>query len=88
MAASGGTLDLFPSPKLRLWPFGRGLPDVAHFPSKLMHQLKEINASANGGHVFKNINNLLCSSYREQIKKFKGSMKTGSGAVDIYRPKL
>ena len=50
-------------------------------------KLKEIDSSANRDHIIKKIN-YLHSSYRKEMKKVKSTMKTGSGADNIYQPKL
>jgi len=53
----------------------------------LVEKLKEIDSSATKSVVVKKINNLR-SSYRKELKKIKESTRTGSGADDVYQPKL
>ncbi|XP_026819049.1 uncharacterized protein LOC113558324 [Rhopalosiphum maidis] len=53
----------------------------------LVEKLKEIDSSATRSEVVKKINNL-SSSYRKEIKKVKESTRSGSGADDVYQPKL
>ena len=55
--------------------------------SRLLEKLKEIDSSATKSSVVKNINNLR-SSYRKEFKKVKDSMKSGTGADEVYEPKL
>ncbi|XP_022162645.1 uncharacterized protein LOC111028339 [Myzus persicae] len=59
--------------------------DAAH--KLLVENLKEIDSSATKSVVVKKINNLR-SSYRKELKKVKESTRTGSGADDVYQPKL
>ena len=55
--------------------------------SRLLEKLKEIDSSATKSSVVKKINNLR-SSYRKELKKVKDSMKSGTGADEVYEPKL
>lgn len=53
----------------------------------LIEKLKEIDSSATKSTVVNEINNSR-GSYRKELKKVKESTRTGSGADDVYRPKL
>lgn len=54
---------------------------------RLIEKLQVVEPQANKDFVIKKINNMR-SSYRKELKKIKDSMKTGSGADEIYHPKL
>ncbi|KAG8251641.1 hypothetical protein J6590_075227 [Homalodisca vitripennis] len=53
----------------------------------LLEKMKEVEPLANKDCVIKKINNMR-SSFRKEVKKIKESMKTGSGAYEVYKPKL
>ncbi|XP_031333976.1 uncharacterized protein LOC116163988 [Photinus pyralis] len=63
----------------------RGKKEAAYL--KLIEKLKEIDPSCTKSTVLKKINNLR-SSFRKEAKKVKDSMRTGSGADEVYHPKL
>ncbi|KAG8335677.1 hypothetical protein J6590_062499 [Homalodisca vitripennis] len=50
-------------------------------------KMKEVEPLAKKDCVIKKINNMR-SSFRKEVKKIKESMKTGSGAYEVYKPKL
>lgn len=62
----------------------RVIKDSAY--EKLILKLREIDSKSNKEAVIKKINNLRCT-YNKEHKKVMAS-KSGSGAEDIYEPKL
>ncbi|CAH1968461.1 unnamed protein product [Acanthoscelides obtectus] len=63
----------------------RGNKEAAYL--KLMEKMKEIDHSCTKSTVLKKNNNLR-SSFRKDAKTVKDSMRTGSGADEVYHPKL
>lgn len=54
---------------------------------RLVEKMKEVEPLANKESAIKKINNMR-SSFRKELKKIKESMRTGSGADEVYQPKL
>ena len=54
---------------------------------KLVDIMKEVEPLATKDSVIKKINNMR-SSFRKELKKIKECTRTGSGADEVYQPKL
>ena len=63
----------------------RDLKNTAYL--KLVNKLKEIEPSSTKKSVVTRINSMR-SNYRKELKKLKASMRTGSGANEVYKPTL
>lgn len=55
---------------------------------RLVEKMKEVEPLANKESAIKKINNMRSSFRKELKKKIKESMRTGSGADEVYQPKL